>query len=322
LRRPLSEKCLHRIGVRALWIERAPQARRKPERAGGTVSLSCLIDDQGKVWYAGAPDLRRRLGYPDPDFDLPAYAVRNLGYVKVRQRRGSAHVSLRPSLVRPPALAGLFYHLAEAMPDRLLLSYLLRDWQHELIRSAHEAMLRLEDLVCAASVRHPPSTYLVQRHPLAPRRHSAMESLSPLLAVWHLTSGRYPDRLVDMLATLGLRERAVVHRNPAGTDRLIFDHRGTAFSHYPPSWNLLAVGRDIEDQPDRAYAARTAATYRAVLQENEPRFEAVDAVITTPGDDMLRSRYDRLILPWCGSDGDRFVTGVSMLRTSYILDCA
>jgi hypothetical protein len=286
------------------------------------VSLSCLIDDQGRVWYASAPDLGRRLGYPNPDFDLPAYAVRNLGYVLVRERRASVHISLRPSMVRPPALASLFYQLAESMPDRLLLSYLQRDWKHELLRSAHESMLRLEDLVYAAGARFPRSAYLVQRHPLMPRRHSAMESLSPLLAVWHLTSGRYPDGLVDMLAALGLRERAVVHRNPSGTDRLIFDHRGTAFSHYRPSWNLLAVGRDIEDQPDRAYAARTAETYRAVLRENEPRFEAVDAVINTPGRDVRRSRYDRLILPWRGSDGDRFVTGISVLRTSYILDCA
>jgi len=286
------------------------------------VSLSFLIDDQGKVWPAGALDLRRRLGYPDPDFDLPAYAMRNLGYVLVRERGNSVHVSLRPAMVRPPALAGLFYHLAEAAPERLLLSYLQREWKHELLRSAHEATLRLEDLVDAASARHPRSTYLVQRHSLAPRRHSALERLSPLLAVWHLVSGRYPDRLVDLLGALGVLDRAVVHRNPAGTNRLIFDHRGTAFSHYRPSWNLLAVGRDIEDQPDRAYAARTAETYRAVLQDEEPRFEAVDAVITTPGRDVLRSRYDRLILPWRGSDGDRFVTGISVLRSSYVLDCA
>src|ERR1700674_2572527 len=108
---------------------------------------STLIDDRGDVWHAGAPELRRRLGYPDPDFDLPGYAVRNLGFVLVRQKGTSVHVSLRPSLVQPPPLAALFYHLAEAAPERLLLSYLRASWLHEIMRSAYEAMLRLEDLV-------------------------------------------------------------------------------------------------------------------------------------------------------------------------------
>src|SRR5512137_1902831 len=126
------EKGLHRSGVRTLSARQTPWARRVG-LAGGTMSPSCLIDDQGKVWFAGAPDLRRRLGYTDPDFDLPAYAVRNLGYVLVRERGNSVHVSLRPVLVRPPALAGLFSPLAAAAPERLLLSYLQRDWKHEML---------------------------------------------------------------------------------------------------------------------------------------------------------------------------------------------
>lgn len=266
--------------------------------------------------------MRRRLGYPDPDFDLPGYAVRNLGFVRVRDRGPSVHISLRPALVRPPSLAGLFYHLAEATPDRVLLSYFQRDWRHEVIRSIHEAILRLEDLVYAAGGKYPRSTYLSQRNPLAPRRHAALERLSPLLVIWQFTAGRYPDGLPDLLAALGLVDSAVVHRNPAGTNRLIFDHRGLGFLHYQPCWNLLAVGRDIEDQPDRAYAARTAVGYRAALDDGEPRFEAIDAVINTPGRDTRRSRYDRLILPWRGSNGERFVTGVSVLRSSYVIDAA
>jgi hypothetical protein len=283
---------------------------------------STLIDDRGSLWHAGAPELRRRLGYPNPDFDLAGYAVRNLGFVLVREKGVSVHVSLRPALVRPPALAALFYRLAEVSPDRLLLSYLQGRWLHEIMRSSYEAMLRLEDLVYAAAYRQPRSAYLVQRHSLAPRRHSALERLGPLLAVWRLTGGRYPDRLTDLLGALDLLDRALVLRNPAGTDRLVFDHRGTAFSFYQPCWNLLAIGRDLEDQPDRDYGVRTAETYRAALAEGEPRFEAVDAVINTPGRDVRRSRYDRLILPWRGSEGDRFTTGVSVLRSSYVLDCA
>lgn len=286
------------------------------------MSFGTLIDDKGEAWPAGAADLRHRLGREPSEFDLVGYAVRNLGFALLRQRGRSIHLSLRPALIAPATLGTLFYRLAEAMPERLLLSYLQSSWQHEVMRSAHEAMLRLEDLVCATSRWRPGSNYLVQRHPLQPRKHSALQSLGPLLAIWYLTGGRWTDQLRDLLATLDLLDKAVVLHNPARSSRLVFDYRGAGFSFYPRCWNLLAVGRDLEDQPDRDYGVRTAQSYREALQENEPRFEAVDAVIRAPGNSARRSRYDRLILPWRGSGNERFVTGVSVLRATYLLESA
>jgi hypothetical protein len=157
---------------------------------------------------------------------------------------------------------------------------------------------------------------------LAPRKHSALQSLGPLLAIWHVTGGLWTDHLRDLLTALNLLERAVVLRNPTGGDRLVFDFRGDFFSFYPRSWNRLAIGRDLEDQPDRDYGLRTAHSYREVLVGGEPRFEAVDAVIRSPGEDVRRSRYDRLILPWRTSDNERFLTGVSVLRATYSLESA
>lgn len=286
------------------------------------MGFGTLIDDRGETWTAGCPDLRRRLGFGRSDFDLVGYAVRTLGFALIRQRGRSIHLSLRPALTTPATLGTLFYRLAEATPERLLISYLQNAWQHEVLRSAHEAMLRLEDLVFATSTWRPSSTYLVQRHPLVLRQHSALESLGPLLAIWHVTGGLWTDRLRDLLTALNLLDRAILLHNPAGGDRLVFDHRGTSFSFYPPSWNRLAIGRDIEDQPDRDYGARTAHTYREVLGDGEPRFEAVDAVIRDPGHDVRRSRYDRLILPWRTSENERFLTGVSVLRATYLLESA
>jgi hypothetical protein len=286
------------------------------------VGFGTLIDDSGETWAAGSADLRQRLGFGRSEFDLVGYAVRTLGFALVRQRGRSIHLSLHPALVTPATLGTLFYLLAEAMPERLLLSYLQRTWQHEVLRSAHEAMLRLEDLVYATPTWRPRSTYVVQRHPLTPRKHSALQSLGPLLAIWHVTGGLWTDRLRDLLTTLNLLERAVVLHNPTGGDRLVFDYRGASFSFYPPSWNRLAIGRDLEDQPDRDYGLRTAHSYRGALGDGQPRFEAVDAVIRAPGQDTRRSRYDRLILPWRTSDNERFLTGVSVLRATYFLESA
>jgi len=286
------------------------------------VGFGTLIDDKGEAWPAGSGELPRRLGRSPPEFDFVGHAVRNLGFVLLRQRGQSMHLSFRPALMTPPTLGTLFYRLAEAMPERLLLSYLESDWRHEMMRSAHEAMLRLEDLVYASSGWRPASNYLVQRHPLLPRKHSALQSLGPLLAIWYVTSGVWTDNVRDLLATLDLLDRAVVLQNPARSSRLVFDYRGASFSFYPKCWNLLAIGRDLEDQPDRDYGVRTAQAYREALDEGEPRFEAVDAVIRAPDNRARRSRYDRLILPWRGSGNERFLTGVSVLRATYQLQSA
>ena len=286
------------------------------------MSHTTLIDEQGEPWFAGAPELRRRLGAIAAGDDISAHAVREHGFVMVRERAGSVHVSLRPERVRRPALATLFYQLAEARPERLVLSYLGCDWQHEVVGSAHEAMLRVEDLVASSAGWRPGAGYIVQRHSLIPRRHPSLQQLAPLLAVWHLLGGRSPGPLPEVLVRFGFLDRSVIVRNPARSGRMVFEHRGKAFTFYQPCWNLLAMGRDVEDQPDRDYGKHTARCYREAFAEDAPRFEAVDAVIRTPGHEVRRSRFDRLILPWRMSDGERVATGISLLRASYVLDCA
>lgn len=281
-----------------------------------------LIDEQGEPWLAGAPELRRRLGTVPVGADLSDHAVQEHGFVMMRERPGSLQVSLRPERVRRPTLATLFYRLAEVRPQRLVLSYLGRDWQHEVVGNAHEAMLRVEDLVASSAGWHPGAGYTVQRHSLVMRRHPSLQELAPLLAVWHLAAGRSPCPLPEVLGRLGFLNRSVIVRNPARSGRMVFEHRGKSFTFYQPCWNLLAMGRDVEDQPDLDYGKHTARCYREAFAEDAPRFESIDAVIRTPGREVRRSRFDRLILPWRMPNGERAATGVSLLRASYVLDCA
>ena len=286
---------------------------------GDQVPAAKLIDNEGEIRFAGAPNKAERAAAAEVETAWPDSAVSELGYVLVRERPSSIHVSLRPALVTEAALAALFYHIAEAMPERVLLSYLLDSWHHEVVCGAHQSMTRLEDIVSAAAQWQPGARYREQTQALTLRRHTPLERWAPLLAVWRLSGGRVPGRLTDLFATLGLLERVVVLRIPRASDRLIFEHRGTGLSFYRPCWSLMLFGRDIEDQPDREYAAMTARAYRGALGARQPRFDAVDAVISSPERDVRRYRYDRLILPWDGADGTRYTSGISLLRSSYPL---
>jgi hypothetical protein len=280
-----------------------------------------LIDTEGEVRFVGAPETRRAIANA-PDSDWLNCAVRELGFVLVRERPTSVQIWLRPSLVTEAALIALFYHVAEAAPERVLLSYLIDEWHHEVVRTAREAMLRVEDLVLTARASRPPMRYQAQSHPSQLLRHEKYRHWAPLLAVWELTGGCSPGRLIDMLRSWSLLDRATVLRNPLHSERLLFEHHGGAYSFYAPYRNMPAIGRDFEDQPDRHFAASVANAYRSALGSREPRFEAVDAVARTPGRLVRRSRYDRLILPWQSATGERFVTSLWNLRTSYAFESA
>jgi len=288
--------------------------------AGGAALIHpTLIDGRGEPWWAGAPELRRRFAAAGAFEDVSALAVREHGYVLLRERKGALHVALRPERVTRPALATLFFRLAEAKPTRLLLSHFGEEWTHEVCGNAHETMLRLEDLVAFASGWALRAIYDVERHPLIPRRHPSLRQLAPMLAVWHLLGGRGPDRLAEVLAPLGFLDRSAIIRRPKGTERVLFEHRGKAFTFYQPCWNLLAMGRDVEDQPDCVYGAHTARCYRETFAEDAPRFESVEALVRTPEREVRRSRFDRLILPWRTHSGERVATGISIVRASYRL---
>jgi len=281
-----------------------------------------LIDGDGEIRSIGAPEVPRCAKAGGCDYDWPDRAAREFGFVLVRERATSMQIWLHPPLVTEAALAALFYHMAEARPERLLLSYLLGDWHYEVIRTAGEAMLRIEDLVLTARESRPAGRYHAQSHPSNLLRHSSYAHWAPMVAVWGLTGGRLPDRPCEMLRSWSLQDQALVLRNPPVSDRLLLEHHGGACSLHDPYRDTAWIGRDFEDQHDHQFAAAVANAYRTALGSREPRFEAVDAVVRTPGRLDRRSRYDRLILPWQSATGERIVTSLWKLRASYAFETA
>jgi len=81
-----------------------------------------LIDDRGESWSDNSPDLARRLGYREPDFDAVAYAVRNLGFIHVRRHEEGVRVSLRSGTFSLLTLAAALYVLIDRRPRRIVLS--------------------------------------------------------------------------------------------------------------------------------------------------------------------------------------------------------
>src|SRR5882672_10843295 len=98
-----------------------------------------LIDQKGRVWTHPAPGLGEALGYPNPDFDLWNFAIRNLGAIEVALDGDGAVVTLRTATAHAQAVKATEDFLAtlDGMPVRL--RYDIGAWVEENCTDAREA---------------------------------------------------------------------------------------------------------------------------------------------------------------------------------------
>jgi hypothetical protein len=278
-----------------------------------------LIDEEGEVWPEGAAALACRIGHSGGEENLPAYAVRNLGYMRIAVQNGAAHVSFRPDLVRPATLVAAFRLITEEGAVRVALTYLKEEPHYEIIGDVEAAFERIEDLVPAMARDQLESPY--KALPLDPAHldESTARFFLPLIAVWTRRHARWSAEITEQITPSAGNNYFVV-RAPAGGDRWIIEAMTYGFSFFDEQWAKSAVvGRDFANQPDRQFGAWAAETYRRVARERQPRLDRVNALVRTPGKPMRRTRYSRLLLPWRDGDDD-LVMAVSVRRSSVLID--
>ena len=275
-----------------------------------------VIDENGDLWPPGAPRLREVLMCPDPDFDVVTYAVRNLGFVLLRRQGRMVRAEMRPALVKPATLIGLYYMLVDLRPQQILLSRMMAEGaSHELFDDLSEFAATVErDIDDEGMQRHrPPFTSSVRSLELLGRSRYAR--FAPLVDLWRDARGVLPPDLVSRLVAMGLHSRATLVRNPGGTGRLVYEYVGSGYTFIGKGClPLLLVGRDIEMLPDSDYARAAARGYYECLREQQPRLETISAVMKRPDGQSVWSYFDRLLLPWRTDLGVGYVLGLAEVR--------
>ncbi len=269
-----------------------------------------LIDDAGRELQWPGANRGAAFGYRDPDFDFPAYAVRNLGYVVVADRHGAIRIRMRPVFVGHRTLGALVAHLARRGPARVAISYFDTAWHHELAGEGRAARRRLHAIVEACVQQEGGQPFVAARRNIAGVLHKAGEPLAPVLRRW--LDGAPPEGLAAFLDSCRLYDRTMIVERERDTGRFVFRHSGQNIRLYDPVWAGTAVGRHVEDQPDPAYGAWIAGGCRAVDECQVPRYELVTAHVNRPGAAAGQWRYERLMLPWRSADARRFVVSVSL----------
>lgn len=156
--------------------------------------------------------------------------------------------------------------------------------------------------------------WLAVSRPLGMLARPSFSRLRPLVELWRERRGRLPDESDAAVARMGLLHRMVFVRRAPNGARLVFAHFGAGIEILLPCESLLMIGRDIDDVHDRDYGACAARGYDESIASDAPRLQAIRATVRLSATAAIEGRYDRLLLPWIGSGGERFVMGVTLTR--------
>ncbi len=271
-----------------------------------------LIDDHGEPWSDNSLELARRLGYREPDFDAPGYAVRNLGFIHVRLHEEGVRVSLRAGRFSLLSLTAALFALIDQRPRRIVLA-VFRDegWSYEMFTNLGSFAERAEDLAAGEPIAGRPRWLAVQKS-LDTLNQPAFANVRPIVNLWRSSHGRLTSEVYETLRASGLMQRTLLLRQLPGSSRLVYEHFGSGIKVMKPCETFKMIGCDAHDVHDKEYGGWVAECYRRALSRRRLRLEAARATVRTPGP-TLRVRYDRLLMPW-RTDRDLYVLSISMRR--------
>jgi hypothetical protein len=281
------------------------------------MSGGLLIDDKGRSWADNSWDLARRIGYAGPLGDIAGYAVRERGFIHIRpgNHARAVHVALREGWFNLIAFTAAMLELGRASPSRIMLS-LATDAEptFRLFMDLHDFCREVEPLARgrALEIRIP---RLAERRSLRVLNLAEFDVVRALVELWRGTHGELTDDVRRTAFASGLFSRTILVRQTPSR-RLITEHLGAGIMILRPCEALLTVGKDFDELPDRDYGGWVAEAYEEVLWSRRLRVESVRASVRTSAATTLRTRYDRVLMPWRAKGDDMFGMGVSIRRES------
>jgi hypothetical protein len=271
-----------------------------------------LIDDKGCPWPEDSMELARRFGHSIPSPGFPSVAVREHGFIHLRQHGAGVHMALRARGFSIEALGGALFVLKEIRPQRIMLAIFHQGgWCHEILASIWEFAERTEKLATgeAIEVRYP---WLAVNRDLRTLSSPRFAHIQPLVRLWQENRGRMPSDLLDPIRQHGLWERSILMRQRSNGSTLVFEHFGPGIKFLQPCDALQLIGRDFDALHDRNYGNWVGRAYDKSVSSGRLRLDSIRAQIQMAEAASLRGRYDRLLMPWCTAGSDIFVLGISV----------
>jgi hypothetical protein len=274
--------------------------------------LTMLTSADGRWVLPETPEFFMALGDPDPDYDSVAFAVKNLGFVKL-QIVGDAflEIELHPRNVGIAALLAAQQQVHISRVKLFRIKYLTTEWQSEISSSAEHTVERLSEL-CAPAFT-PPSTerFLVEPQNLSILFDGEQNPLRPLAQKWRVSFGEFDPSIVPLALKSNLLSRMMIAGVKPRQKEPVWRFIGNGHTWIGGGFQHFGIGEKVENMPDKDYGGWAQQFYDTVAATGQPRFDLVTARVQFEDEvDKPRRtvRYERLMLPWRTPTDEIFVT--------------
>lgn len=273
--------------------------------------LTMLVTPEGRWVLPGSPEFLEVLDDPDPDYDAVAFAVKNLGFVKLDVIQESiAEIELHPRNVKLPALLAAQQQLLASRAKLFRIKYFDTAWHSEISSSIEHTMTRLSELCSPAFTPQQADRFVSEPRDYTELFSDPNNPLRLMAQKWRASFGQFDSTIISFAIQHGLLSRLmIVGLTPRDNDP-VFRFIGEGFKWLDTDYQLRAIGEKLETLPDKSYGAWLSGFYKSVAQSGQPRFDCVTAEMKhVPGaGNAYATRYERLLLPWRTPSNEIFVS--------------
>lgn len=228
------------------------------------------------------------------------FALRNLGIVSIEpEPQGALGVRCNPSRMTEAAFAELMATICATVRLPIALSVFSNRWHRGPLIDADRTVARLLQL--RAQTWRPDGRFLADRRRIGDLARD--DPLRGILDLWRWLGGSFNPSVLTPVLKQRLNGKYVVASGSVGRRAdLMFRDVGPGVLIYDQGWPGRTRGLRLQDQPDYLLGRHTLDTYREVMVEGEPRFDAVDLMICWPRKGRVRRTFRRLLLPFRNHD--------------------
>jgi|HubBroStandDraft_1064217.scaffolds.fasta_scaffold00482_5 hypothetical protein len=281
--------------------------------------LNILISDTGELWSLSGHELPRPplLG-PGALASVPRRGRRF--YVRLQFLPTGAGLHLGEVPITRACFERLVWLLVTFRVERAIVEYPGERPEPELLTSSEDIVARLDELRGAAPGEPPRAAFFLQRMALERLAEPRRQPMHRAWREWARARGRLSVAELERESGAVDSERMLLRVRRGG--RLETNAVSDVVRAYLPCERMGMLGREVEEQPDPVYGEWLASAYRDLVHDERPGagLQLVEAVVTCAGGRAVRTRYERLLLPWRSPGGDRWITSQPVLRMRHAVE--
>ena len=271
--------------------------------------LTTMVTSDGQTVFPGSPEFLAALDDPDPDYDAEAFAVKNLGFIKVSIIDQSiVEIELHPRNVTMQAVLAVQQQIQSAGVNLFRIKHFDTSWQSEITSTAEQAMIRLSQLTAPGFVAPFQQRFLVEPKDYSQLLDDETNELRFMAQKWRMSFGRFDSTVISFAINHQLLSRMmIIGVRPRPADPVYRFIGETHSSWLDRTYHSSVIGERLENIPDKDYGEWASQFHKDVALTGQPRFDCVTAAINRPPR-TYNSRYERLLLPWSTASDEILVT--------------